>query len=139
MEPGYIVAIMVGVILLAFLYFLPTYIAFRRDHAFKWIIFAINVVLGASGLGWLVALIWAIYPSNRSLADPVLGNPTGTGTRNAGHALADVAAAQAQAQAQPHGAATALDALERLNALAEKGVVTKEEFEKKKAELLRHV
>jgi hypothetical protein len=133
----WIVLIAIGVLLLAWIYFLPTYIAFKRQHAFKWIILAINVVLGASGLGWLIALIWAIYPQEKSLADPVLGNPTGTGTRNVGHTLADLGAAQSQGQ--PGDATAALDALERLDALAKKGVITEEEFKKKKADLLRHV
>jgi len=132
-----IVAIVIAALLLAWLFLLPTYIAFKRQHAFKWIIFAINVVLGASGLGWLVALVWAIYPQGKSIADPVLGNPTGLGSRNVGHTLADVRAAQSPGQ--PGGATTALDVLERLDALAKKGVISDLEFEGKKAELLRHV
>jgi hypothetical protein len=38
----------IGVALLTLLYFLPTYIAFKRNHDHKWIIFAINFVLPQS-------------------------------------------------------------------------------------------
>jgi len=58
------------------IYFIPTFIAFRRNHYYKWIIFAINFVLGGTGIGYLVALVWAIWPSNTGLADPFINDPT---------------------------------------------------------------
>ena len=36
---------------------------------------------------WLAAIIWAVYPAEKSLIDPVVGNPTGTGYRNAGDTI----------------------------------------------------
>lgn len=138
MDTETIVFIVVGILLLL-LYGLPTFIAFSRQHEFRWIIFAINLVLGASGVGWLVALVWAIYPKNKSLADPLLGNPTGLGSRNVGHTLGEVSASADQSRDQQLGSASALDALDRLAALAEKGIITPDEFEKKKASLLCHI
>jgi Na+/proline symporter len=47
--------------LFAFLcYFLPTIIAFRRQHRNRWVIFIVNFVFGGTLIGWLVALIWAL-------------------------------------------------------------------------------
>ena len=47
--------------LLAFLlYFLPTIIAFNRQHRNRWVIFVINFVFGGTLIGWLAALIWAL-------------------------------------------------------------------------------
>lgn len=135
---GWILFAALGVLLLLFVYSLPTFIAFRRGHEYKWIIFAINVVLGASGLGWLIAFVWAIWPTTKSLADPVLGNPTGNG-RNVGHTWGEIhasASAATQGNAAHQGPQQGLDALDRLGALAQKGVLTAEEFEKKKAEIL---
>lgn len=53
----------VEVVLLAALAFvlflLPTYIAFRRGVQSRWVVLTVNVVLGATFLGWLVALFLA--------------------------------------------------------------------------------
>ena len=80
---GYLI---LGIALLA-LYFLPTIIAYKRNHAYKGIVLVINLVFGLTGLGWAGSLIWAIFPSEKSLIDPFVGNPTGTGIRNAGDTL----------------------------------------------------
>jgi hypothetical protein len=78
---GYFMTADFAVIALWF-YFIPTIIADYRGHDYRWIIFAINLCLGLTVIGWLVALIWAIYPKDKSLANPILGNPTGIGRRN---------------------------------------------------------
>src|SRR5450755_934115 len=131
----------IAVIVAIGFYFLPTFIAFKRYHAFKWVIFAINAVLGASGLGWLVAFVWAVYPQDKSLADPLIGNPTGTGNRNSGHTLGEMRASAARHGRPTPGAhsASALSALGKLADLAAKGVITQEEFAQKKSELLSQV
>jgi hypothetical protein len=132
----------VGGLLLVLLYFLPTYIAFNRNHEYKWIIFAINAVMGASGLGWLIAFVWAVWPQDKSIADPVLGNPTGTGRRNAGHTMGEVRASAAQSRGRPAPGANSVSALEALDKLAElaaKGIISHEEFAQKKADLLSQV
>lgn len=73
-------AILAGIVLC--FYFIPTMIADYRDHNHLWIIFAINLCLGLTGVGWLVALIWAVYPKAKSLTNPNLGNPTEIEQRN---------------------------------------------------------
>ncbi len=40
-------------------YFLPTIVAAARGHRQTLAIFILNLFLGWSGLGWVVALIWA--------------------------------------------------------------------------------
>lgn len=47
-------------IILALIYLLPTIIAFSRGHASRWGIFATNLLLGWSGIIWLVVLIWSL-------------------------------------------------------------------------------
>lgn len=63
MEP--VVAI-TYLVLMAAIYLLPTIIAFSRGHASRWGIFATNLLLGWSGILWLVALIWSL--SNKGQA-----------------------------------------------------------------------
>jgi Superinfection immunity protein len=40
--------------------FAPTIVAFARKHAQKWLVFALNLVTGWTGIGWIAALVWAI-------------------------------------------------------------------------------
>jgi hypothetical protein len=141
-ESGIAVAFIIAAILGAFIYFLPTFVAFKRQHEYRWVIFGINFIAGATIIGWLVAFIWAVFPRERSLADPVLGNPIGTGNRNAGHTIGEVNANIIRSNAEPYSASSSvpsLEAIERLAALLERKVITEEEFARKKAELLKKV
>lgn len=49
------------------LYFIPTYVALYREHRKTTAIFIINLILGETFIGWVVALVWALsgdrYPS----------------------------------------------------------------------------
>ena len=49
---------LLAVVLVAIpLYFLPSIIAFRRKHRNRVAILVINVFLGYTGIGWVVALV----------------------------------------------------------------------------------
>ena len=66
------------------LYFLPFTIALFRGHQYKWVILGLNTIGFAGIAPWIISFIWAVWPTNRSLADPIAGNVTGLGRRNAG-------------------------------------------------------
>ena len=66
---------LLGVLCIA-IFFLPTIVAFNRNHTYKWPIFGINLVLGGTGIGYLVALVWAIWPRQTSLVDLVKNDLT---------------------------------------------------------------
>lgn len=53
-------------LIVAVIYFVPTIVAFVRKHPNRWLILLINVVFGATLLGWLGALIWAFSAVHRS-------------------------------------------------------------------------
>jgi hypothetical protein len=40
--------------------FAPTIVAFKRHHSDRWSIFLVNLFFGGAGIGWVVAMIWAI-------------------------------------------------------------------------------
>ncbi|MEI7947212.1 MAG: superinfection immunity protein [bacterium] len=64
-------------ILIAFLvFFCPTIIAFNREHHYKWIILGINLIFGATGIGYLVAFAWAVWPRQTAMVDLVKNDPT---------------------------------------------------------------
>ncbi|MDD2731089.1 MAG: superinfection immunity protein [Candidatus Portnoybacteria bacterium] len=48
------------VVLFFALYFLPTLIAFLRQHKNKLAIFLLNLLLGWTILGWVVSLVWSV-------------------------------------------------------------------------------
>jgi hypothetical protein len=47
-------------ILFAYLYFIPSIIAFRNSKNNRFVILLINIFFGGTGLGWLVALALAL-------------------------------------------------------------------------------
>jgi hypothetical protein len=71
------------------IFFLPTTIAFARGHEYRAIILVLNL-FGWTGVCWLASLVWAVWPANKSLADPILGNVTGIGEPNVGDTLGEV-------------------------------------------------
>ena len=74
------------VLTLGFLYFIPTTIAIHRRHSYKWVILGINVI-GFWVIPWIIAFVWASWPKEKSLIDPLAGNVTGKGRRNAGDTI----------------------------------------------------
>lgn len=46
--------------IVAFVYFIPSIIAFYRGHHNRWPIFVLNFFLGGTCIGWIVALIWSL-------------------------------------------------------------------------------
>ncbi|MFF9480931.1 superinfection immunity protein [Streptomyces sp. NPDC014733] len=46
-------------VLALLVYLLPTYVAFHRKAENRWLVLAINVLLGSSLVGWVIALVLA--------------------------------------------------------------------------------
>lgn len=59
---------LVAILLIAGMYLLPTLVAARRNHHNALAIAVLNIAVGWTVLGWLVALVWAFTsrPANRS-------------------------------------------------------------------------
>jgi hypothetical protein len=54
------VLILAAIIFSTLLYFVPTVIAFVKNKANKVAILVLNIFLGWSLIGWVVALVWAV-------------------------------------------------------------------------------
>lgn len=52
------------IILTIALYFIPTFVAYRRQHSKISAIFVLNLLLGWAVLGWIIALIWSYTEDN---------------------------------------------------------------------------
>ena len=85
------------------LYFIPSIIAYVRNHKYRIPIFVLNLLAGVTVIGWIAAFIWAFIDSK-----PVFN----------------------------FGKPTLAQELKELSELVEKGILTQEEFEIKKKQLL---
>lgn len=94
------------ILILILLYFLPTIVAVLRGRRNKGAIFALNLFLGWSVAGWVVALVWAL--THDSIVVTTNGN-----TNN-----------------------TTASELQKLKELRDQGELTNEEFEIAKGKLL---
>ena len=66
----YILAILTG----AALYLSPSIVAHWRRHHYRWPITAINVLLGVTGIAWLICLVWALWPEDPTRPTPNRGD-----------------------------------------------------------------
>lgn len=55
-------------------FLIPTLIAYRRNHPSKLAISLVNLLLGWSGIGWIVALIWSATNANSGAPQQVVIN-----------------------------------------------------------------
>lgn len=64
------------IVLVVCIYMLPAIIAVFRGHQFKWVITVLTLFSAWSGVGYIIAFVWAVWPKKTSLLDPLLGDPT---------------------------------------------------------------
>lgn len=136
--------IVVGVVVGALIvfYFAPTVLAFGRGHAYRWVIAAVNLVAGWTLMGWLICCVWAVWPRERALAEPLIGNPTGTGSRTLGQVVGEGQAdAEAHVQARLQATQNAfdegtMDRIRRLVVLRDSGALSAEEFKRERDTLI---
>jgi hypothetical protein len=111
--------ILIVVVIIAAIYFTPTIVAFRREHANKWPIFIINLVFGTTLIGWIGALIWAMHAVHTSES----GNNGGESGLNL--FVNDVKTVRL---ANTDNASDYISKLNQLQVLLDKGTITEEEF-----------
>ena len=95
------------------LYFAPAIVATRKRHPQETAITTLNLFLGWTLIGWVVALVWAV---SKSTPRPVI--------------------VQTVAAAEPERRVSEADELERFASLRDRGVITNDEFDAKKRAIL---
>ena len=98
---------MFNALLIIFIYFIPSISAYSSKKKNASSIFVINLLLGWTFIGWVVALSWALTKDTK---------PTTI--------------------TQPSENKSTAQELEKLSELKEKGIITGEEFQKQKDKLL---
>ena len=66
MEDVNVTGALVTLAILFLLYFVPTWIAGARNHHNQYAILALNLFLGWTFVGWVVALVWALTAVNKA-------------------------------------------------------------------------
>ena len=123
-EQGLLLLYLILFITIFVIYFLPSFIAYNRNHHYKHIILVLNI-FGATGVLWLVAMVWAIFPKEKNFIDPFVGNPTGTGKRNAGAVIGESIRD-----------AKKINDIERLSRLYDQGKISSDEYDQLKKDLI---
>ncbi|MEO5807729.1 superinfection immunity protein [Devosia sp.] len=113
----YGVVLIVGLII----YVLPSIVAFKRQHPNRWIILAINLALGGTGIAWLGSLVWAFNAVHKS--------PTGSDGGESGINLFanDPVIVRTERAPSTRSIAESVDLLERVNDLLAKGLISQDE------------
>lgn len=57
--------LLIWVLILGFIYSIPSIIAFSKGHPNRYLIMILNIALGATLVGWLIALVWAMNLINK--------------------------------------------------------------------------
>lgn len=60
MDPTLPIAGIIGIIVILFIYILPSIIAAKRDHPNRVAIVFFNIFLGWTFLGWVLAFVWSL-------------------------------------------------------------------------------
>jgi len=126
-----------AILLIYFLFvffWLPSTVAKKRGHTYTNLIQLLNVAGLFTGITWFIAAAWAIFPSEKSLIDPLVGNPTGLGRRNIGDTIG---AAQRGTVRGNEFERDSDKQINRLIDMLEKGLITDDEFSRKKREIIQ--
>ena len=123
-----------GLILLYVIFWFPSIVAKRRGHAYTSMIQVLNIATLFTFITWFIAAGWAIFPSEKSLIDPVVGNPTGLGRRNAGDTIG--AAGQGLGRGKSFEEETDKQ-IQNLIEMRSMGLLSDEEFLKAKRKVLQ--
>ena len=123
-----------GLILLYVIFWFPSIVAKRRGHAYTSMIQVLKIATLFTFITWFIAAGWAIFPSEKSLIDPVVGNPTGLGRRNAGETIG--AAGQGLGRGKSFEEETDKQ-IQNLIEMRSMGLLSDEEFLKAKRKVLQ--
>ena len=89
-DPQTIFAVCFALVIVLCIYFIPAIVAAFRRHKFLWPIFALNLIGGWTGICWVLALVWSVWPSKTVITDVLTHDPTGLSSRNVGSAAREI-------------------------------------------------
>ena len=118
-------AIAIGI----FIYLLPGWIAWSRSHQNKGPIILINVFLGWTIIGWIIALLWSVGAVKKDTV--VVIHPSGTTT--------PTSTIQNPSVTVPVANKTIAERIADLKAMLDAGAISQTEFDLLKADALKAI
>lgn len=73
---GLLIALILGIILFVIVYLLPTIIAFKNKHRYRWIILGINMVFGCTVIVWFALMIFVLNKFDMQESDATTLKPS---------------------------------------------------------------
>jgi hypothetical protein len=128
-DTAFAIFMVIALLIVGFIYILPTVVAFRRVHPNRWIILVINVAFGGTILGWGIALAWALRAAHR------VGSASSGGESGLNLFVNDTKRIQV-VEPPPLPATSLSHELERLHDLHTRGAISQAEFDGLKAKLI---
>lgn len=120
---------------------LPGITAFQKKHEYRWVILILALASPFFiGITWLIAMVWVYWPSGKTSIDPIMNSSDES--KNVGTTFGRIAASFRAETAKDSNSAKvipddqAIEKLEKLAGLLEKGLITQEEFLSQKSKLL---
>lgn len=128
---------LIVIILYIIAFLIPSIVAYRRNHHYKWIIVGINLILGVTGIGWLVAFVWAVWPKKETPLFGVFISDPSTNNIEAGKKIyTQIGQQVAQYKSKSLSPIESVELLKKYGELKNNGLISEKEFEQKKKELL---
>lgn len=134
-DPGPIVFLLFMVIFIFGIYPIPTYVAFSRGHPNRWVILALNLCLGGTGIVWLGCLIWATMRVHLP-ADDASSKGGESGLNIFANDVVRVRV-ETNELSNPGPPQDELSRLERLKRLLDEGAIDADQFARMKSQVLR--
>ncbi|KAB2800001.1 superinfection immunity protein [Brucella anthropi] len=142
-------AFIAAIVVILAVIFIPTIVAFRRQHPNRWLIFVVNLAFGGTIVGWVAALVWAMHYAyisedgsnggesgiNLFVNDPVTVHvdPNMNDDQNS---VLTGGSTDNSSPSSDHSDAESIRAIRRLKALFESGAISAEEYTALKAPIL---
>ena len=108
---------LIGIIVL-YIYFWPTRIAFKNNNAFKAIVLLVNLFFGWTFIVWFILLIYVYFPKDKTILDPLI-DPSGTmSAKKYGNRINDLKTSSNK-----------ITSMKQLYELKQMGAITEQEFQ----------
>lgn len=114
------------IVIFGVIYFIPTIVAFRREHSNKWPIFLVNFVFGTTVIGWVASLIWAMNVLHTSKV----------GTNGGESGLNIFANDVKTVKWENSNSSSYIDNLIKIKSMLDEGIINREEFENLKLKIM---
>ena len=108
---------LIGIIVL-YIYFWPTRIAFKNNNPFKVIVLLVNLFFGWTFIVWFILLIYVYFPKDKTILDPLI-DPSGTmSAKKYGNRINDLKTSSNK-----------ITSMKQLYELKQMGAITEQEFQ----------